>query len=178
MVNQEINQAYRSLLAMCWPTFERCSGFNTHKLETQLYSLRVKRHLADMLVVEIRQNDALLCANTLPSPQYLPLPFLSLSVLNTSTCTLSFFAHAHTKHTCISRSLMCQRLLVMRFLQDGKLQGHWLTTHFKHCSPPFSFLSCGTQRIKRGQEEHLKKKKKSIVSHTDTHTPEIMWKIN
>lgn len=175
MVNQEISQAYRPLLAMCWPTFKRCSGFNTHKLETQLYSLQVKRLLADVLVVEIEQNDALLCANTLPSPQYLPLPFLSLSVLNTSTCTLSFFAHAHTKHTCISRSLMCQRLLVMRFLQDGKLQGHWLTTHFKHCSPPFSFLSCGTQRIKRGQEEHLKKK---VLYYTRTHTPKIMWKIN
>lgn len=33
------------------------------------------------------------------------------------------FVRAHTKRPRISRPLMCRRLLVMRFLQDGKLQG-------------------------------------------------------
>lgn len=45
-------------------------------------------------------------------------------------------------------SLMCWRLLIMRFLKDGKLQGPWLTAHFKHCGLPLLLLSWGTERMK------------------------------
>lgn len=152
-VNKETTKQYRPLPAMFWPAFEQYSGLTSHKatcsirsLETKLHSLWVKWLLADMLVFEILQNDGLLCAHSLSL--YLPcLFFLSLSMLYTST------RYIHTLLCVHLLSLMCQRLLVMRFLQDGKLQGHWLTAHFKHCSLPLPFLSCGTQRMKREWEE-------------------------
>lgn len=100
----------------------------------------------------------IVCTYSFPLP---PLPiFLLLSMLYTPT------RYIHTLLCVHLLSLMCQRLLVMRFLQDGKLQGHWLTAHFKHCSLPLPFLSCGTQRMKREWEEE----QKHIVSHVDTCT--------
>lgn len=90
-----------------------------------------------MLVFEILQNGGLLCASSLSSSSL--AFFLSFSMLYTSTLYVHTLfcvcSHAHKAHL-HPLSLMCQRLLIMRFLQDGKLQGDWVTAHFKHCSLP------------------------------------------
>lgn len=76
------------------------------------------------------------------------LPSCRLSVLHASTRYTHTLLCAHTKTHLHPLSLMCQRLLIMRFLQDGKLQGDWLMAHFKRCSLPLLFLSFETQRMK------------------------------
>lgn len=157
---------YSSLPAVFRRAFEQYSGLAAHEavwsFETKQPSLWVKWLLADMQVFDILQNDVFTYS--------FPLPLLP------SFCRFPCYTHQHTIYTlfCVCThktrlhplSLMCQRLLIMRFLQDGKLQGDWLTAHFKHCSLPLPFLSSETQRMKReweGEQKHT-------VSHMDTHT--------
>lgn len=105
-------------------------------------------------------------ASCVPYP-FFPLPCLFFVAFDV-THVNALYTHLEKTHGHLL-SLMCWWLLVMRFLQDEKLQGHWLTAHFKHCSLPLPFLSRGTQRMKREREEE----EEHIVSHTDTCTHDV-----
>lgn len=151
----------------CTSSYCICSS---RSFETEQRSLWVKWLLADVLVFEILQNDGLLCAHTLSL--FLPcLLFVAFYVIHINTLHMHTLfcvrTHTRTHKTHLHYlSLMCQRLLIMRFLPDGKLQGHWLTADFKHCSLPLPFLSSETQRMKgewEGEQKHT-------VSHTDSYT--------
>lgn len=150
-VNNETTRRCRALPAVFSHAFERCSGLTPHKatwsiksLATKLHSLGVKWLLTDMLVFKTWQNDGLLRAVL-----FLSLPPCLFFVTFYITRVNTLYTHLEKPHEPLL-SLMCRWLLVMRFLQDEKLQGHWLTAHFKHCSLPLPFLSCGTQRMKQG----------------------------
>lgn len=95
--------------------------------------------------------------------------FLSaLSVTHIDTVYTHSLVWAHKKHTRIPRLWCASGLLIMRFLQDGKLQGDWLTAHFKHYSLPLPFSVLWD----RGWNGNGKETKKNILCHTLTwHSP-------
>lgn len=72
-----------------------------------------------MLVFEIIQNDGLLCEQALSLFVFclLSITFYILH-MNTLFCVRTY-AQMHLNPSLV----MCQWLLIMRFLQDGKLQG-------------------------------------------------------
>lgn len=76
-----------------------------------------------MLVFIILQNDGLLCAHMLSllRPTYV---FFVIFSYTHQHSIYAVFCACTNKTLLHPVRLMCQRLLIMRFLQDGKLQGH------------------------------------------------------